>query len=185
VVLPKTKQFLQSKIRLANEDEHNTDLYLGDFLLGGAGKQAASGCLHSAIEELAPLFEEYAENALRAATSILMVEPDANGNYEHVVWCNGSRKVPPGQPGHICNCPLGSRIRAVEKAARIATLITSIRLVCVWCSTGVECVDGIHKIAVVNGYPEEANLTMDVECLAAPLYEVLLPLKGDKDVEGH
>lgn len=43
-------------------------------------------------------------------------EPDANGNYVHVIWCNGHRKAPIGTPDTLCNCknlPLFQRLRAI------------------------------------------------------------------------
>lgn len=49
----------------------------------------------------------------KAIDNLFQDKPDENGNYFHLIWCNGSNKYPIGAEGKLCNCkrsPLFSRL---------------------------------------------------------------------------
>lgn len=49
----------------------------------------------------------------KAIENLFQDKPDGNGNYFHLIWCNGSNKYPIGAEGKLCNCkrsPIFSRL---------------------------------------------------------------------------
>jgi len=61
--------------------------------------------------------DEVLEDFYNEVESALKCQPKPNGEYAHLVYCNGDPRKPPGTPGVSCSCPVGRVWR--EAAAKI------------------------------------------------------------------
>jgi hypothetical protein len=62
-------------------------------------------------------YQKQIEDMAKIIVDIFLEQPNEDGNYSHLITCNGDRKIRPGLLGHSCSCfPKMRHQLAVDKA---------------------------------------------------------------------